>query len=168
MKKKILIFIFLVITVGGIIFTAFTAYRFSTITDLAIKHSADIIKNVYLYSKDKTEALDIIKNMPNIENVKIVNKADLSKQHPKNCITEPLNTDQVIEIRFKSLAEFENEKYNVILETIIINLLFIAVSNILLNFLITPYLNIFEEFRKSIENSKKGDFSIKIKTKLKN
>ena len=168
MKKKILIFIFLVITVGGIIFTAFTAYRFSTITDLAIKHSADTIRDVYLYSKDKTEALDIIKNMPNIENVKIVNKADLSKQHPKNCITEPLNTDQVIEIRFKSLAEFENEKYNVILETIIINLLFIAVSNILLNLLITPYLNIFEEFRKSIDESKKGDFSIKIHTKLKN
>ncbi len=168
MKKKILIFIFLVITVGGIIFTAFTAYRFSTITDLAIKHSADTIRDVYLYSKDKNEALNIIKNMPNIEDVKIISKKDIPKNHSKNCIIEPLNTDKVLDIKFKSLAEFENEKYSVILETIIINLLFIAVSNILLNLLITPYLNLFEELRKSIQKAAKGDFSQKLHTKLKN
>ena len=63
MKKRILIFIFLVITVGGVIFTAFTAYRFSTITDLAIEHSAQTIRDIYVYSKNKDEAIKLIKNI---------------------------------------------------------------------------------------------------------
>ena len=167
MKKKILIFIFLVITVGGIIFTAFTAYRFSNITDLAIKHSAETIRDVYIYSSDKEEALKIIKNMPNIENIEVINKSQHLKPS-KNCIVTPINTDKDLIIHFKSLAEFENEKYNVILETIIINLLFIAVSNLLLNWLISPYLNIFEALRRSIEKAKHGDFSGKLHTRLKN
>jgi diguanylate cyclase (GGDEF)-like protein len=74
----------------------------------------------------------------------------------------------MLRIEFKSLAEFENEKYQVILETVIINILFILFSNLLLNWLITPYLNIFEEFRKSFEKAKNGDFSKKIDTKLNN
>ena len=79
MKKRILIFIFLVITVGGVIFTAFTAYRFSTITDLAIKHSAETVRDIYLYSENKDEALQLIKNMPNIESVDIVDKSTYKK-----------------------------------------------------------------------------------------
>ena len=71
-------------------------------------------------------------------------------------------------IKFKSLAEFENEKYQVILETIIINLMFIAISNLLLNWLLNPYLNLFEELRDSIEKAKHGDFSGKLHTRLKN
>ena len=169
MKKRILIFIFLVITVGGIIFTAFTAYRFSTITDLAIKHSAETIRDLYLYSEDKNEALRIIKNMPNIDKVEVKDKTTIyTTHHMKNCISVPINTDKTLVIHFKSLAEFENEKYNVILETIIINLIFIAISNILLNLLISPYLNIFEELRQSIEKARHGDFSGKLHTKLKN
>ena len=166
MKKRILIFIFLVITVGGMIFTAFTAYRFSTITDLAIKHSAQTIRDIYIYSEDKNEAIKLIKNMPNIENVEVVDKH--TKHKSKNCVVIPLNTDKDLAIKFKSLAEFENEKYQVILETIIINLIFIAISNLLLNWLLNPYLNLFEELRDSIEKSKHGDFSGKLHTKLKN
>jgi two-component system cell cycle response regulator len=167
MKKKILLFIFLVITVGGIAFTVFTAYRFSTITELAIKHSADTVKDIYVYSKNKEEAIELIKNMPNIKNIEVVEKNSCSK-NSKNIICERINSDKDLKIEFKSLAEFENEKYQVILETVIINILFIIFSNLLLNWLITPYLNIFEEFRKSFEKAKKGDFSKKITTKLKN
>ncbi|NPA55068.1 MAG: GGDEF domain-containing protein [Epsilonproteobacteria bacterium] len=167
MKRKILIFIFLVITVGGIIFTAFTAYRFSTITDLAIKHSAETIRDIYIYSQDKQEAMNLIKNMPNIQKIEIVDRSKYVKSH-KNIVVIPLNTDKKLIIHFKSLAEFENEKYNVILETIIINLIFIAISNLLLNWLISPYLNVFEELRKSIEKARHGDFSEKLHTKLKN
>ena len=166
MKKKILLFIFLVISVGGIIFTAFTAYRFSTITDLAIKHSAGTIKDIYVYSKNKEEAIKLIRNMPNIENVEVVKKGTMHKT--KNCFYISLNTEENLKIVFKSLAEFENEKYNVILETIIINLIFIAISNILLNMLISPYLNVFEELRESIDKAKHGDFSVKVTTTLKN
>jgi len=167
MKKKILIFIFLVITVGGVIFTAFTAYRFSTITDLAIKHSAETIRDIYIYSEDKDEALKLIKNMPNIDKVKII---DVNKKshHTKNCVAVPISNSEKLLIHFKSLAEFENEKYQVILETIIINLIFIAISNLLLNWLITPYLNFFETLKESIEKARHGDFSGKIHTKLKN
>jgi len=169
MKKKILIFIFLVITVGGIIFTAFTAYRFSTITDLAIKHSAETVRDIYLYSENKTEAIKLIKNMPNIEDVQVVPKIKIKhSHHTKNCISIPLNTEHDLKIKFKSLAEFENEKYNVILETIIINLMFIAISNLLLNWLLNPYLNIFEGFRNSIDKAKHGDFSGKLITNLRN
>jgi len=169
-KKRILIFIFLVITVGGIGFTAFTAYRVSTITDLAIKHSAQTIRDVYFYSKDKKEAINIIKSMPNIEDVEVISKTKLHKMHfrKENVICMPLNTDKELRIIFKSIAEFENEKYQVILETVIINILFILFSNLLLNWLITPYLNIFEEFRESFEKATKGDFSKKITTTLKN
>ena len=166
MKKKILIFIFLVITIGGIVFTAFTAYRFSTITDLAIKHSAQTIRDIYIYSENKDEAIKLIKNMPNINNIEIKDKN--KKCDVSNCIAIPINTDKELLIHFKSLAEFENEKYQVILETIIINLIFIAMSNLLLNWLLTPYLNVFEELRLSIEKARHGDFSGKIKTKFKN
>ena len=168
MKKKILIFIFLVITVGGIIFTAFTAYRFSTITDLAIKHSAETIRDIYIYSEDKDEALKLIKNMPNIDEVYVVDIKEKNTRHTKNCIPVSISKDKKLLIHFKSLAEFENEKYQVILETIIINLIFIAVSNLLLNWLITPYLNFFEALKESIEKARHGDFSGKIHTKLKN
>ena len=168
MKKKILIFIFLVITVGGIIFTAFTAYRFSTITDLAIKHSAETIRDIYIYSEDKDEALKLIKNMPNIDEVYVVDIKEKNTHHTKNCIPVSISKDKKLLIHFKSLAEFENEKYQVILETIIINLIFIAVSNLLLNWLITPYLNFFEALKESIEKARHGDFSGKIHTKLKN
>ena len=167
MKKKILIFIFLVITVGGVIFTAFTAYRFSNITDLAIKHSAETIRDVYIYSSNKEEAIQLIKNMPNIENIEVVNKKNVHHK-TKNCISTPINTDKDLVIHFKSLAEFENEKYSIILETIIINLMFIAISNLLLNWLISPYLNFFEELKESIEKAKHGDFSGKLHTRLKN
>jgi diguanylate cyclase (GGDEF)-like protein len=167
MKKRILIFIFLVITVGGIVFTAFTAYRFSTITDLAIKHSAETIRDIYIYSEDKEEAIKLIKNMPNIEDVKVVDKGTKTSSS-KNCVKIPLNSDTILAIKFKSLAEFENEKYQVILETIIINLMFIAISNLLLNWLLNPYLNLFEELRDSIEKAKHGDFSGKLHTRLKN
>jgi len=167
MKKKILIFIFLVITVGGIFFTAFTAYRFSTITDLAIKHSAQTIRDIYIYSYDKKEALKLIKNMPNIKSVEILSKKN-HQTKSKNTIIIPINTDQNLMIHFKSVAEFENEKYQVILETIIINLIFIAVSNLLLNWLLVPYLNVFEELRQSIEKARIGHFNGKIHTKLKN
>jgi len=167
-KKKILIFIFLVITVGGIIFTAFTAYRFSTITDLAIKHSAETIRDIYIYSEDKDEALKLIKNMPNIDEVYVVDIKEKNTHHTKNCIPVSISKDKKLLIHFKSLAEFENEKYQVILETIIINLIFIAVSNLLLNWLITPYLNFFEALKESIEKARHGDFSGKIHTKLKN
>jgi len=167
MKKRILFFIFLVITVGGIIFTVFTAYRFSTITELAIKHSADTVRDIYLYSKDKNEALDLIKNMPNIKSIEIVDKKNNMKRN-KNSVCVNLNNDKMLKIEFKSLAEFDNEKYQVILETVIINILFIIFSNLLLNWLITPYLNIFEEFRQSFEKAKNGDFSKKIVTKLNN
>ena len=167
MKKKILIFIFLVITVGGVIFTAFTAYRFSTITDLAIKHSAETIRDIYIYSENKDEALQLIKNMPNIESIEVKEKT-IKHNKTKNCISIPINTDKDLIIHFKSLAEFENEKYNVILETIIINLMFIAISNLLLNWLIAPYLNFFETLKESIEKARHGDFSGKINTKLKN
>ena len=168
MKKKILIFIFLVITVGGVFFTAFTAYRFSTITDLAIKHSADTIRDIYIYSEDKDEALKLIKNMPNIDKVYVVDIKEKNTHHTKNCIPVSISKDKKLLIHFKSLAEFENEKYQVILETIIINLIFIAVSNLLLNWLITPYLNFFEALKESIEKARHGDFSGKIHTKLKN
>ena len=168
MKKKILIFIFLVITVGGVIFTAFTAYRFSTITDLAIKHSAETIRDIYIYSENKDEALKLIKNMPNIDKVDVIDSKDTKINHIKNCISVPISNDKKLSIHFKSLAEFENEKYQVILETIIINLIFIAVSNLLLNWLITPYLNFFETLKESIEKARHGDFSGKINTKLKN
>jgi len=167
-KKRILIFIFLVITVGGMLFTAFTAYRFSKITDLAIKHSAETIRDMYVYATDKDSILDIIKEMPNIDNVAIIkniNKKDIKT--PGNIIL-PVNTEESILIKFKFLTEFENEKYQVILETIIINLLFIVISNLLLNWLITPYLNFFEEFKKSIKKAKMGIFSHKLHTKLKN
>jgi len=167
-KKKILIFIFLVITVGGVFFTAFTAYRFSTITDLAIKHSADTIRDIYIYSEDKDEALKLIKNMPNIDKVSIVDIKEKNTHHTKNCVAVPISNEKKLLIHFKSLAEFENEKYQVILETIIINLIFIAISNLLLNWLITPYLNFFETLKESIEKARHGDFSGKIKTKLKN
>jgi regulatory protein YycH of two-component signal transduction system YycFG len=94
MKKRILFFIFLVITVGGIIFTVFTAYRFSTITELAIKHSADTVRDIYLYSKDKNEALDLIKNMPNIKSIEIVNKKNNMKRN-KNSVCVNLNNDKI-------------------------------------------------------------------------
>jgi diguanylate cyclase (GGDEF)-like protein len=167
MKKRILLFIFLVITVGGIIFTAFSAYRFSTITELAIKHSAETVREIYLYSKDKNEALELIKNLPNIKNIQIVDKTNDMKRD-KNDVCVSLDNKKMLRIEFKSLAEFDNEKYQVILETVIINILFILFSNLLLNWLITPYLNIFEEFRKSFEKAKNGDFSQKITTKLNN
>jgi two-component system cell cycle response regulator len=86
----------------------------------------------------------------------------------KNDVCVSLNNKKMLRIEFKSLAEFDNEKYQVILETVIINILFILFSNLLLNWLITPYLNIFEEFRKSFEKAKNGDFSQKISTKLNN
>ena len=171
MKKRILIFIFLVVTVGGVFFTAFTAYRFSTITDLAIKHSAETIRDMYLYSTDKDEALDIIQNMPNIDSVEIIKKINTKNTNQNisnNTIILPINNDENMLIKFKFLTEFSNEKYQVILETIIINIIFIIISNLLLNWLITPYLNFFEEFRKSIEKAKNGDFSLKLYTKLKN
>jgi len=167
MKKKILILIFLVITVGGIIFTLFTAYRFSTITDLAIKHSAKTIRDIYLYSTDKDEALKIIKNMPNIKDIEIKKESEI-KTAPKDGIVLPINLNQEMVIHFQSLKEFEDERKNLILETIIINLMFIAISNLLLNWLINPYLNFFEELRKSINRARHGDFGAKLHTKFNN
>jgi regulatory protein YycH of two-component signal transduction system YycFG len=125
MKKRILLFIFLVITVGGIIFTAFTAYRFSSITELAIQHSAETVRDIYLYSKDKNKALDLIKNLPNIKNIQIVDKTNDMKRD-KNDVSVSLDNKKMLRIEFKSLAEFENEKYQVILETVVINILFIV------------------------------------------
>jgi len=165
-KKKILIFIFLVITVGGIIFTAFTAYRISTVTELAMKHSAETIRDMYMYSKNKEETIRIIKNMPNIKDIRILENSN--KECPQNCIKESLNNGKFLEIEFTSLAEFENEKYQIILETVIINIIFIIFSNLLLNWLISPYLDIFEDFRESIEKAQKGDFSKQIHTPLNN
>ncbi len=170
MKRKIFIYIFLVITVGGIIFTAFTAYRFSSVINLAVQHSAQTIKEMYIYSKDKQETLQTIKNMPNIQAVQIIPlpKTHKIKTHNECCVIMPISNNQALEIKFKSLAEFENERYSVILETIIINLIFIAISNLLLNWLLNPYLNIFEELRGSIEKAKQGNFSSKLHTGLKN
>jgi len=168
-KKRILIWIFLVITVGGVFFTAFTAYRFSNITELAIKHSAETIRNIYLYSTNKDEALNVIRDMPNIEDVKIIRNKNIHTIYQNlNTFILPINSDESIFIQFKFLKEFENQKYQVILETIIINILFIVISNLLINWLVTPYLNFFEDLKRSIQQAKNGNFNRKLHTKLKN
>jgi len=169
MKKRILIIIALIMIISTIIRTLIVGFSFFNFSEKIINNESQLIFDILMESKDKEKLLKLIKNSKPINDIEFINryKEGIEFNFIKKTITSyyPAN-NKTLEI------EYNGETYFQTLENAILQLLGIALISLILiilivNYFLTPYLEILESVKKSTQHILKGDFNYKLDTKLK-
>ena len=170
MKKRILIIIAAIMIISTIIRTVIVGYSFLGYSKEIIQNESELIADIYLETKDKNKIINLIKYSKPIKDINIINKT-------KNDVFFDITQKSIISYYSldanKSLKiVYDGEVYFKKLEDAILQLLSIALISLILiilivNYFLTPYLEILESVKKSTQHILKGDFDYTLNTKLK-
>jgi len=170
MKKRILIIIAIIMTISTIIKTFIVGFSFFSFSTKMIQNESQLILDILMESKNQNKLLKLIKNSKPIKDIEFLNtyKKGIYFDVKKGTITSyyPINNNKTLEIEYNGKIYFEK------FQTTLINLLIFAFISLILiilivNYFLTPYLEILESVKNSTNQILKGNFEYKLKTKLK-
>jgi len=169
-KKKILLIIALIMIISTVIRTIIVGFSFINFSSEVINNQTILITEIIKEVKDKNKFINIIKHSNLINNIQIIpNKKDslIYKFQTKEIITySPLNEKNSLKIIFNGNIYY-NKEVEAIIQLIIIALISLVLIILIVNYFLTPYLEILEKIQLSTKYVLKGNFNYKIDTKLK-
>ena len=170
MKKKILLIIASIMIISTIIRTIIVGFSFIHFSSKVINNQTILIKGIIKEVKNKNKFINIIKHSNLINDIKIIPSIKNSLIYDfqtKEIITySPLDNKSSLKIVFNGHIYYDKE-VNAIIQLIIIALLSLVLIILIVNYFLTPYLEILEKIQKSTKSILKGNFDYKIDTKLK-
>ena len=170
MKRKILIIIALIMIISTIIRTLIVGYSFFDFSKQIIQNESKLISDIIMETSDKTKILNLIKNSKAIDDIEFIKNYkngvifDLKNQTITSYIS--INNNKSIKIVYKGKIYFNKFK-NEIIQLLIIAFVSLIIIIAIVNYFLTPYLEILESVKKSTQHILTGDFNYKINTKLK-
>jgi len=170
MKKRILIIIALIMIISTIIRTVIVGYSFLSYSKENIQNESELITDIYLETTDKNKILNLIKHSKPIKSIKIINefKNDILFDINKKIIISyySIDNNKSLEIIYDGEIYFKKLE-NAILQLLGIALISLILIILIVNYFLTPYLEILESVKKSTQHILKGDFDYTLNTKLK-
>ncbi|QCT94265.1 diguanylate cyclase [Caminibacter mediatlanticus TB-2] len=172
MKKKILIIIALIMIISTIIRTSLVEYSFIAFAKQLILNQTMLIKDILYEVINKEDYLQIIKDSYAIEDIKLKKGKIKSTQININLkqkyiqIITPFNSESYLDIKYNA-KDYFNNILNISIKLFIIGLTSLIIIIWIVNYFLTPYLEILENVKKSTKEISKGNFDKKITTKLK-
>ena len=170
MKKRILIIIAIIMVISTIIRTVIVGYSFLSYSKENIQNESELIADIYLETTDKNKILNLIRYSKPIKDIKTINtsKNSIVFDINKKIIISyyPLNINKSLEIIYDGEIYFKKLE-NAILQLLAIALVSLILIILIVNYFLTPYLEILESVKKSTQHILKGDFDYKLNTKLK-
>ncbi len=156
--------------ISTIIRTVMVGYSFFDYSKKIIQSESELIADIIMETTDKTKILNLIKNSKTINDIKFIKeyKNDVVFDIRDKTITSfyPIENDKSIKIIYNGELYFSK------LKNATVNLLLIASISLILiilivNYFLTPYLEILDSVKKSTQHILKGDFNYKLHTRLK-
>ncbi|MEO1923151.1 MAG: GGDEF domain-containing protein [Nautiliaceae bacterium] len=173
MKKKILIIIALIMIISTIIRTAVISFSFLNFSNQLIQNQTLLIKEILEETNDKEKFLQIIKNSHHINDIKFIPdqkteniKIEYNFKTQTIISVAPFDDNGVLQITFSGVDYF-SKLQSAILQLIAIAIISLIIIILIVNYYLTPYLEILEKIKQSTEEILKGNFNQKIETKLK-
>jgi diguanylate cyclase (GGDEF)-like protein len=172
MKKKILIIIAVIMIISTIIRTAIVSFSFLNFSDEIIMNQSLLIKEILQEVIDKERFLKIIERSEHIRYLKFVPKSTDTSQINYNFenkeikVVMPFNDTENLIITYDGNIYFD-KIIKAILQLIFIALISLIIIIMIVNYYLTPYLEILEKINLITRQMLKGKFDSKIETKLK-
>ena len=170
MKKKILLIIAAIMIISTIIRTIIVGFSFINFSSKVISNQTILITEIIKEVKDKNKFINIIKHSNLINNIKIIPSRKNSLIYDlqtKEIITySNLNNNNSLKISFNG-SIYYNKEVNAIIQLAVIALISLILIILIVNYFLTPYLEILEKIQESTKSILKGNFDYKIDTKLK-
>jgi len=169
MKKKILIIIAIIMIISTIIRTVIVGVTFFNFSDKIIQNQSLLVAEIIKHTENKEKFLKIIKNFYHIKDIKFVEKKRECIKYnltDKTIISYISLEDKSIEITYYA-DDYIKTILIAILQLIAIAFISLIVIILIVNYFLTPYLELLEKVKISTEKILKGDFDYKLQTKLK-
>ena len=170
MKKRILIIIAIIMIISTIIRTFIVGFSFFSFSKEIIQNESELIADIIIETEHKEKLLKLIQNSKPIKDIEIIKqfKNGINFNIDKKTIISfyPLNQHQTLEIEYNGEIYFQKFQ-NAIIQLLIIALVSLIIIILIVNYFLTPYLEILESVKISTDHILKGDFNYKLNTKLK-
>ncbi|ACM92233.1 ggdef domain protein [Nautilia profundicola AmH] len=172
MKKKILLIIALIMIISTILRTMIVGYSFLNFSNATIENEANLLKELLQEVIDKDRFIKIIQKSQHIKEIEFINKKSskttiLSDYNHKTFTTLlPFSDNQTLKIVFEADNYFKKLQ-NTYLQLIFIAIVSLIIIILIVNYFLTPYLEILEKIKTSTNNILNGNFNQHIDTKLK-
>jgi diguanylate cyclase (GGDEF)-like protein len=171
MKKKILIIIALIMIISTIIRTVIVGYSFFNFSNELIKNQTLLIKDMLDETDNREKFFKIIKNSHHIKDIKCtdkkVNSIVIKYNFEEKAITSYVPThDGSLKIVFSG-EDYFSKITSAIFNLILIALISLIIIILIVNYYLTPYLEMLEKIKQSTEKMLRGDFNQHIETSLK-
>ena len=170
MKKRILFIIALIMIISTIIKTIIIGASFVSFSSQMIENQTMLLSDIIKEAKNKQKFLSLIQKSSPIKEIQIISgyKTSITYDVSKKVIISyaPINTTSSIKIIYKGDQYFQKFA-NAIIQLIAIALISLILIILIVNYFLTPYLEILEKIKTSTEKILHGDFSYRIDTKLK-
>ena len=170
MKKRILFIIALIMIISTIIRTVIVGVSFISFSNHIIENQTALIADIIREVKDKNKFLTLIKKSGPIKNIEIIpgikNEIIYDIKYKTIIAFAPYKHNKSLKIKYAGKKYFQKFS-NAIIQLIIIAFISLILIILIVNYFLTPYLEILEEIKISTEKILNGNFKYKLKTKLK-
>ena len=172
MKKKILIIIAIIMIISTLIRTTLVEYSFISFAKQQIYNQTMLIKDILYEVINKKDYMKIIKNSDIIKDITIkqglINETQvfIDVKNKKIKAITPFNAYSHLEIIFNA-KEYFDEIVNISIRLFFIGLISLILIIWIVNYFLTPYLEILENVKTSTKEIVKGNFKRKLSTNLK-
>lgn len=170
MKKRILFIIALIMIISTIIKTLIVGISFISFSNHIMENQTALIADIIKEVKDKNKFLTLIKESGPIKNIDILpgvkNTIIYDIKHKTIVSFIPYNQVNSLKIEYVGNKYFQTFS-NAIIQLIIIAFISLILIILIVNYFLTPYLEILEKVKLSTEKILNGNFKYKINTKLK-
>ena len=169
MKKKILIIIAIIMIISTVIRTAIVTGTFFNFSDNIIQNQSYLVAEIIKQAENKEKFLKIIKNSYHIKDICLINikKEGIFYNFKNKTITSfvPLKNKTVKIVYIAD--DYLDTIINALIQLIAIAFISLIIIILIVNYFLTPYLELLEKVKTSTEGILKGNFNFKIETKLK-
>jgi len=172
MKKKILFIIAAIMIISTILRTIIVGYSFLNFSNVTIENEANLLKELLEESSDKDKLLKVISKSHHIKHIQIlqkqINNEIIESDYANRTFTIliPFSKNETLKIVFEAEKYFQKIYYT-FAQLIAIAIISLVIIILIVNYFLTPYLEILEKIKHSTNNILHGDFNQKIDTKLK-
>ena len=171
MKRKILFIIAMLMVVSTIARTLIVSYSFLDFTKTSIENETSLIRDILLESSDIDKTRQLIAKSYAVKNVEILSgrhNANIKFDMNNKLITsfKPFTKNSYLKLTFEGSSILKQE-YFMFGQIILIGLISLILIILITNYFLTPYLEITEKIKDSINYAKKGNFKHKVETNLK-
>jgi diguanylate cyclase (GGDEF)-like protein len=172
MKKKILLIIALIMIISTILRTVIVGYSFLNFSKTIVDNENTFIKEILLNSNNCEKMINTIKNSRHIKNIIIISSINNIEKYEYNVNEQTITSyiqfknSQYLKIIYNA-KEYYNKLFWALGQLIFIAVISLILIILIVNYFLTPYLEILEKVKLSTQNILKGHFQNQINTKLK-